>query len=66
MENELTVEQVADMLNVSPKMVGELLTLNRLEGLSSKSVDKYIELREKERDEALTEMTRLSQELGLY
>lgn len=72
-DTEVTTQQAADMLNVSRPHVVKLLEEGELpfhkvgthRRIMLQDLEGYRERMEKEREEALTELTRQSQELGL-
>lgn len=72
-DTEVTTQQAADMLNVSRPHVVKLLEEGELpfhkvgthRRIKLQDLEAYRERMEKEREEALTELTRQSQELGL-
>jgi excisionase family DNA binding protein len=71
---ELTTEQAADLLNVSPSYLMKLLDQGELAYImvgNQKRVNfddlmKYKEERDAKRDKFLTELTQMSQEAGFY
>jgi len=62
----MTVDDAAEILNVSIEYVNQLLKEGRLPSLSEQDVATYKLIHDQEAEEALDEMVKINQENGLY